>query len=746
MAPQKSFEAAKQAVAVAKEATDRLFPKWRLTSHDIRSEITAQGLSVNPDDLLTLLGNAEAKDEHYTQLQQWLQEDMSIDDPVAAALVAGYEDLMADREELQAELDLKTPEAEIVKAQLQALMQERPNEVMSFFAWEYEGKFREATDKKIKEMREMIDGVIEKIKPQRDKILATLREELKLEDFTKKFEFYCSMAILRADMAQERHDALSVRTQHLRATLKERESIIKSLMAQAPAADTTGLQTRIDGLLSELEGQKEAQSRLADMTAFQKEVLVERKATIDKLENKNKSLKDAQEKSTRAIQDKDEAFGRLQEQLGEARTILSNKEGELGEKQEQLLEAQSTLSNKNNELDKLQKQLHEAQATISNKEDELSETREQLHGAQATISSKEDELVEKREQLEKVSKAKSDLETTNRELDNHVKQKDAEISRLTDAKSAADAAKDTIARQGTEKDREISRLMEAEQTAKDALVRQDTKKDQEISRLRQAEQTAKDNLAKQVNDKDEEIIRLKQTCEEHLDALATKSQEIESLKQSEKAAKEALQGRIDDLAQNDQEIRELRSSLDIAQNETRDKERDRLLIESALTTARDAITRKDAEIADLRSSGQTASDEKAKLVDHVAEKDRMIEGLNDAARQYRTKISDLEEKIERLEQAATAVDNAHVNAIREKNKRIDELAAAAETQQRKITNLEEEVKQVSKNIKQVIQNPVNPEIEKSCIHLRYERFGGYGCRQLQYRWHVYQRRHLFTNR
>ncbi|KAL8761326.1 MAG: hypothetical protein Q9184_002542 [Pyrenodesmia sp. 2 TL-2023] len=712
MAPQKSIEAAKQVIAVAKDATTRLFPEWRQTVDDIRSEIRAQGLSANPDDLLTLLSNAEAQDEYYTKLQQWLQEDMSIEDPVAADLIAGYKDLVAEKEELKAQVNLTTPEARMVNEQLRALMQERPREVMSCFHWVYEGKFREATERDIRDLREKIDGVIEKIKPQRDKILATLREELKLEDFTKKFEVYCSMAMVRADMVQEKHDALSVRFQQLKAALKERESVVKTLLAQPPAADTTGLQARIDGLLSELQGKKEAQSGLNDVIALQKEVLVERKAAIDRLENENKSLKEAQEKSTKAIQDKDEAFGQLQAQLLEARTIISNKENELGEKQEQLAEAQSILSNKENELDEkteqlvqaqstlvnkgneldeLQKQLHraqatisnkedelvekreqliEAQATISNKEDELVENREQLVEAQATISNKEDELVEKREQLDKISKAKSDLETRSRELENNVEQKDVEISRLT---SAEKAANDALAREDTEKDREISRLREAQKTAEETLARQDTEKDLEISRL-----------------------------------------------------KEALQGRIDDLAQKDQEIGELKSSLDTAENQTQDKERDRLLLESALATARDAITRKDAEIADLRSSGQTASEEKAKLVGQVAEKDRVIEGLNDAAHQHRTEISDLEEKIKRSEQTATAVHNEHVNAVREKDERIDDLAAAAQNQQRNITNLEEEVEQVSKNMEQIIQSSgFNPETEKDCIQLRSKRFGRY---------------------
>ncbi len=100
--------------------------------------------------------------------------------------------------------------------------------------------------------------------------------------------------------------------------------------------------------------------------------------------------------------------------------LLSSNEQNVKRLENELADAKTTISNKNSELDKANKELNQAHTQLTNLKNDLTTTQTELANAQNTISNKNSELDKANEELNQariqVDSLKNDLTTTQAEL------------------------------------------------------------------------------------------------------------------------------------------------------------------------------------------------------------------------------------------------------------------------------------------------------------------------------------------
>ncbi|KAI4115631.1 MAG: hypothetical protein LQ338_007828 [Usnochroma carphineum] len=695
-----------QTIEDAIDATYASVPDWKATMDELDAEIKHHGLSVDPQDLFAILTNVERESQYFDKLMEWCVEDLSIKEYVASGVTEGYKALAVEEINIQEEIKSSSPAAIRRVELLRKIFLQRPLEALRIVDDEhFDAEFREETKTVLDRLSRSVEGLFERIKPQRDIILQKLRDEVGLQQYVDKFNTYCELAQGKVTEVQEKYGEAEEKIEQMEGKNRSLHKRLDRLRV-----DNDRLRALLD-TEREMHAAEVAQLNEDNESATEKlsEAETKLQSTAEQLTSANASLKQLREDA--------ETQGRLHE---ERKGLIQS----LDKAVESLRKA---VDKADKDTEKAEKQ---TDALLAARDDKISTLQQSARAADEKIESLRranqqatQDLVEKQKQLESLTAAKSELDATMSGLRKAKADADAELNekstRIEELRSAAardvtsiqslqadlNAAKLTI----DQKDEEIKSLnrvkeeldstltdLQEEKNVADAELGRNTAKIEElqsaaardVARIQSLEVDL--NAANSTVDQKEKEIKSLDRVKEELDILLA---ELQKAKADADAELKEKSTEIEELrsaaARDDARIQSLENEL-VAADMTIDHKEDEI---KAVNRAKDetaaqhlnAINQKDEEILGLRNSEQLA---KADILDRdnsLAQKDQELTGLKATAevtaQEHASKLAEKDGEITRLkesERAANAANEAHVNELTE---RAGEIAILKQSEQ-----------------------------------------------------------------
>ncbi|KAI4119876.1 MAG: hypothetical protein LQ338_007222 [Usnochroma carphineum] len=219
------------------------------------------------------------------------------------------EDLAAHEIFIQKQIKSKTPEAEQTIALYKEIFLESPLEVLQVVDDKQFGqKFREDTKKELDRLsHHSVDGLFERIKPERDRVLHDLRAQFDDQKYIAKYKAYCKLADVKVDQALGKYDKAKATMQQMSSAKKVQNETIHSLQEQID-------QSRIDHIILQesLDAEREANAELRTKVAQLNEDNRSASAKPPQLETELQQAKSISEQRDESIKELNEQLGSVQ--------------------------------------------------------------------------------------------------------------------------------------------------------------------------------------------------------------------------------------------------------------------------------------------------------------------------------------------------------------------------------------------------------------------------------------------------
>lgn len=459
---------------------------------DIQTEFRQRGHSTLPEDMMTELRNAEAREAYLLTLRDCLDDKMDIAVKLGENVTQAFEESVVDLEEVQKALQNRSVRSQEVMDLIQKIVIDHPLEAIAVLPEEnLNAAFRDATNETLHELSERVEDFYTELGSKFEEIHRQIRQEFRFDEFKQTFDDcvkkarYVSQAA-EASLAKAESDLDATKQdlagkgqtiETLTAKLANTTARIDALQKDASKADEAALSERKtretvvrhltsqlnakDAQIANLDGQLEIVDR--DLTAERRKVnekdsvimdlnaaAVEvRTSSKDQLDKKDMKIRDLEAELQQAKSDllaerqrwdedmrsKSEIITELKVAEAEAKSRfmkqLASRDEKVQDLEEKLLRADSKLTAQHQKLDE----------DIQSMNDKIQELEMAMETMGKNASSEQENYTKKATNLERA------LEIKRKDLDNKgkvVEARERDIRKLSEGiKDVREAANTT---------------------------------------------------------------------------------------------------------------------------------------------------------------------------------------------------------------------------------------------------------------------------------------------------------------
>ncbi|KAI4227230.1 MAG: hypothetical protein L6R36_002550 [Xanthoria steineri] len=314
---------------------------------DIEVELRRRGRSTLPEDIMTELRNAEAREQYLLNLRDCLDDKMDIAVKLGETVTQAFEESVVDLEVLQKALQNRSVRSQQVMDLIQKIIIDHPLEANEVLPEEnLNAAFRDATKETLSDLSERVEDFYTELGSKFEEIHGQIRQEFRFDEFKQTFDDCVKKARYVSQAAEARLAKAENDLDATKQDLAEKGQTIETLTAKL--ATTTA---RIDALEKDVSKADEAarseRNTRETVVRHLTSQLITKDAQIANLDGRLEIVDRDLTAERRKVYDKDSVIVDLNAAAVEARTSskdrLDRKDTKIRELEAELQQAKSDL-------------------------------------------------------------------------------------------------------------------------------------------------------------------------------------------------------------------------------------------------------------------------------------------------------------------------------------------------------------------------------------------------------------------